>query len=494
MSVVVPGGTIRICHNVPLDNTYKNTILFESTTEQFSYFVSKAKHTLDNYTYMRVNESLRVEIPAESLYDCNYLVFRNNTFGTKYFYAFITDVTYINNETSEIKYEIDVMQTWHFEYELEQCYVERQHSVTDEIGDNTLDEPVEIGEYLYNANFAQQVPRVDELYYVVFATSAAPEGNPYTPTKRGNNVSCLGFDSFLPTDSQGIYNFINSYQQKARVDDIVCCFLAPKSYIDGDSQGTIEYPFDLDKKVEKIDGYTPKNKKLFTYPYNFIRAISATGDAIDYHYELFSSIKCGFDSAFEYISCDPCIVIWPKQYKSNDKCFAERLTLKGFPQVPYSTDTFKIWLAQNASSLPIYNLTNALGGIPGIMKAIVDTAAKIGISSRTATHPVRGASGVSVSFALGENNIKFYPMCIRAENARLIDDYFTMYGYSCNRKTVPNRSSRPHWNYVKTRECIISGSLPGVTANKICSIYNAGIRWWHHAEEIGDFTFDNSPA
>ena len=78
MAYIVPSGTIRICKNVPLNNTYRDTILFESATEQFSYFLGKAKYTLDDYTYMRVNQAIRVEIKADDLYDCNYIVFRNN--------------------------------------------------------------------------------------------------------------------------------------------------------------------------------------------------------------------------------------------------------------------------------------------------------------------------------------------------------------------------------------------------------------------------------
>lgn len=48
-----------------------------------------------------------VGINAENLYDCNYIMFQNASFGTKWFYAFITSVAYENNETSRITMEID---------------------------------------------------------------------------------------------------------------------------------------------------------------------------------------------------------------------------------------------------------------------------------------------------------------------------------------------------------------------------------------------------
>lgn len=55
---------------------------------------------------------MRVEKKAEDLYDCNYLAFQNTSFGSKWFYAFITSVEYVNNITSEITFEIDVLQTY----------------------------------------------------------------------------------------------------------------------------------------------------------------------------------------------------------------------------------------------------------------------------------------------------------------------------------------------------------------------------------------------
>ena len=36
--------------------------------------------------------------------------------------AFIKSVEYINNGVSEIEFEIDVMQTWHFNYNLQLSY------------------------------------------------------------------------------------------------------------------------------------------------------------------------------------------------------------------------------------------------------------------------------------------------------------------------------------------------------------------------------------
>ena len=96
--VIEPNTTIRVLHDVPLDNTYNDTIYFSSLSAQLSFFNSKTKFSLNDYTYQRNDEALMIGINSEKLYDCNYIMYQNTAFGNKWFYAFITSVTYVNND------------------------------------------------------------------------------------------------------------------------------------------------------------------------------------------------------------------------------------------------------------------------------------------------------------------------------------------------------------------------------------------------------------
>ena len=134
---IQPTTNIKLLKDVPLDNTYTNTIYFGDVNAQTTYFANKKKYDLNNYTYQRVNNGIcLVGIEADRLYDCNYMMFQNTAFGNKWFYAFITSIAYKNNECSEIHFEIDVLQTWHFNYTIDHCFVEREHTKTDEIGEH----------------------------------------------------------------------------------------------------------------------------------------------------------------------------------------------------------------------------------------------------------------------------------------------------------------------------------------------------------------------
>ena len=83
---------------------------------------------------------------------------------------------------------------------------------------------------------------------------------------------------------------------------------------------------------------------------------------------------------------------------------------------------------------------------------------------------------------------------ISAEYARMIDDYFTMFGYATHRVKVPNTHARPHWTYTKTVGCMITGSVPGGDAAEICRIHDNGITYWMNGNEVGNYSLDNSPA
>ena len=149
MSYIYPNSVLYILRGVSLDSNYNHTLYQTDPDEQRRMFIRYQKFMLTNQSYQRAGlGKIRVSIEADNLYNCNYMMFQNSAFGSKWFYAFLDKVTYINNNTSEIEYSIDYMQTWYFDYELGECFVEREHSSTDVAGDNIVPENLEIGELI----------------------------------------------------------------------------------------------------------------------------------------------------------------------------------------------------------------------------------------------------------------------------------------------------------------------------------------------------------
>ena len=104
----------------------------------------------------------------------------------------------------------------------------------------------------------------------------------------------------------------------------------------------------------------------------------------------------------------------------------------------------------------------------------------------------RGAQSNSAAVAARIKDFAFMHTHIKPEFARIIDEYWNMYGYPTHRVKVPNISNRPHWNYVKTINVSITGSVPADDMTKIKSIYDNGVTFWRYGNEVGNYSLDNS--
>lgn len=508
---IEPNTNIRILKNVPLDNTYKHTITFASSHAQSDYFKSKTKHTLSNLTYQRVKRGYaRVNIKAESLYDCNYMMFQNSSFGTKWFYAFITSVEYVNNEVSEIQFEIDVMQTWKFDYELRECFVVREHANSDEIGENLVPENLELGEYVSAGMEASDYLKD---YSLIILATFDKDMNDATGTLYGGIYGGLCFNEFplrysdvsvdengdmvVGSDLEAINSFIDRVVGAAKQDGIVSIYMMPSAFVSPPSNDPKSYSIEIRKHYTDFKGYTPRNNKLYTYPYNFLYVSNLEGTYAVYPYEYFVDDVCKFRMVGD-CSADPSVIIIPNNYKGLLANLDEKLTIKGFPQCSWNTDTFKAYLAQ-ASASGIGTVASALvkGAMNpawGITSAVSSVADIVGQAVAHSVQPnqAHGSPGNSAMVAFKQKNFAFTWKHIRAEFAKIIDEYFDVYGYATHRVKIPNVTGRPYWNYVETRDCVITGSIPADDMRKICGIFNSGVTFWHNGGNIGNYSLDNT--
>ena len=93
---------------------------------------------------------------------------------------------------------------------------------------------------------------------------------------------------------------------------------------------------------------------------------------------------------------------------------------------------------------------------------------------------------------LGMNRLHAYRMGITSEYAKIIDDYFSAYGYKVNTIKVPNITGRTNWNYVKTIECNIHGFIPQKDCIEIKNMFNAGVTFWHDPSHFLDYSQSNT--
>ena len=80
------------------------------------------------------------------------------------------------------------------------------------------------------------------------------------------------------------------------------------------------------------------------------------------------------------------------------------------------------------------------------------------------------------------------------EYIKIIDDYFSRFGYAIKKLEVPNLVGRKNWNYVEIGldEEIGYGSVPSSFMETINNACRSGITIWHNHENLGNFALDNS--
>lgn len=353
---VAPNSTIVLCKNLKIDNSYSDTIYFTSASAQEAYFKSKTIATIDNNTYVRKGlGKVRVGIPIASLYNCNYMMFRNQSFENKWFYAFVVSVEYINNQTTELTFDIDVLQTWMFDYSPNQCYVDREHSSTDNPGDNLINEGLDTGEYTFMPN--RSFTDLQNDLCICVASTLDDDGNDNNVDGQiyGGLYSGLTFRTYElnASGASNVTSFLQNASDNGREDSIVSIFVAPKQIVSGNgiagqnNDSTVKRPTSLFDytHINNIQEYTPHNKKLLTFPYVGILLYNNQGAQEELAYEYFSDPNnCTF-TLWGSSGCAPDVIVIPNGYKHNSDTFIMELT--GYPQCGWTTDTYKAWLAKN---------------------------------------------------------------------------------------------------------------------------------------------------
>lgn len=319
-----PYGKILI-GRVPFDNSYRHTLTFDSVSSQTQWMMGRMESSLekDTYTYVRMNNSIKVMFNAEQLYTYDYVMYQNSNYGNKWFYAFIVGVNYVNENCTELVLELDVMQTWYFDYTLKRCMVEREHVDDDTVGAHLNEEPAMPLQYQH-LNFERHVmePRWGVLLLNAYMHYVDDEyhSNGVDPCQgvwaQGQYNACrLAIYDLNDEDSkQRLSLDVQSLNQHGAADTIADAFTLPENCFS--IEDLIKFPIKINdtwtrtsgkvwtlqegvlpiaagghsvSKPSTLGAYTPKNNKLLCYPYNYLEIGDFTGRVEDWRYEYFGT-------------------------------------------------------------------------------------------------------------------------------------------------------------------------------------------------------------
>ena len=304
-----------------------------------------------------------------------------------------------------------------------------------------------------------------------------------------------------------------------------------------DSQGTPNPVTMTVARNTTISGYTPRNKKLLTYPYNYLEVYSPEHNSKIYKYELFNTPgSCTF-SIWGNRTTNPGMYMFPLNYRGNDAYF-EGISSFAFPPCCFTYDAFKAWWAQNKGvvianfaqgqpsvvegatqagqagyqaayqdymanywmaghSTPSAEFANTEGLAGGTSAAIGSAATAIALKAELSLmqmegyiHQAPGFSGSSagdLAYQFQGIQFNFYRRHLLLEYAYKIDAYFDMYGYAQKKVGKPNTHARPCWTFVKTIGCNLNGDIPADDEKQIEAIFDNGIRFWKTTATFGSY-------
>lgn len=526
---IEPNTIIRILKNCPLDNTYEHTLYFKTPTAQSAYFYGLTKFTLERQSYQRITTNrMRVSVRAEELYDCNYLMFQNASFGNKWFYAFINSVDYVNNVTSEISFEIDVMQTWLCDYEIQSCYVERNHVLNDKPYKWLAPEPFTVTQYrVSEGDFWQGYAKdifhdsITEPYInLVYTASYDDEGNVEIgdpPDMYAGVYSGLSYYSVPVSQHDKIAKMIHALDACGKMDGIVGIYMSPLPVTKDALYKNIELPITTSRN-DFGSGYTIRNNKLLQSPYVRVVVKSTDGDEVELKPELLGGDK--INARLYFIPSLPPSMVFAPKYSGVMPNFDVSVQYTENPQCAWSSDAYANWKATEG----LINSYNKATGLLNTGMGVVSTVASAVNNPLRALSTIgQGASNFVASYgnamsaevyelkastlpgklggmvnsgnfnyALGRIGFEVWCYRVDAREAKMFDDYLDRFGYAIDEITVPNITGRPHWCYVKTKEISLKGSIPSDDMKKIKSIYNSGVTFWKNGSEVGDYSLDNS--
>lgn len=85
-------------------------------------------------------------------------------------------------------------------------------------------------------------------------------------------------------------------------------------------------------------------------------------------------------------------------------------------------------------------------------------------------------------------------MRVKNEYLKIIDDYFTKFGYKVNTVKHPNISGRSIFNYIEIESSaeIGYGEVPSKAMEVINGACRSGVTIWHNHANIGNYSMNNT--
>ena len=531
---------ILLVKNIHIDRQYTNVLSY-SEAQMLELCQANLVAQADNYSFLRPTGSIMAGFTYAQCLQANYIAFQNHDYSNKWFFAWIDDVIYKGDKNTEITFTVDAWSTWFDKWQKKTCFINRQHVNNDTIGLHTIPENLDIGEVIQE-NITEDLSYGNDFgYWIAVASNwKIKDGSSGAEIDKGTqNAGITVYDNTVFGTQLFFFHItsLSSFSDLAllllrtnadgHIEDVQNIFILPDVAIEQSkltqhtaSVGgqnfrfyTMGYDLTPEKfntiinKITSFSDYTPKNNKCFVYPYNYLFVSNNQGSNNIYKYEDFNTENCVFENQFS-IAIGGSGRIVPKNYKGMATNDDEALALGKYPTCAWSSDAFTNWLTQNGVNMPVsLGLTAgaiagtiATGGATALAGAVMSVAGNIGntigqfYQASLLPNINGGQANGDVIWACNRNMFSFRQMRVKTEYLKIIDDYFTRFGYAIKSLKMPNITGRRYWNYVEigSSEEIGYGEVPAKYMDTINNACRRGVTIWHNHANVGNYSLNNT--
>ena len=527
--------------NTPLEDDMKNTLYFASESAQQTYMQNNILRSYVNVSYQRDTSTFRCPAQIDTIRNCNYLMFQNTAYTNKWFYAFIKTMTYVNDDYTDVEFEIDPIQTFMFDIFIHPSFIEREHTNDDTAGNNTIPENLELGDYIKNSNTGMINIGSNTMWYAVGVSEILGT----LSTEPASEVNGLpnGLFYIFTDNVSNLQSIAKIYDDAGKAEAIYTMFVFPKALLQVTQGDSISWAYNnttwtyngrtyntsFNAYVPKTNSlvgtmaenvhvpvptrigmsYTPRNKKLLTYPYCFFNITNNAGTVVPYHYEDFTG-QPSFNLE-GVINAGCATKLYPTNYKNmtifdgdlQDNSYDYGVTGGKFPTISWNSDSYTNWLTENAINIGVevgatalatvgnIGMGNVIGGTASAIGGVTSVVSKFYQASLMPDQAKGNTNIGDLSYTKYKNKFTVVPLSIKPEYARICDDYFDLFGYATHRVKYPNTNHRQNWWYTKTIDANITGNVPNDYMNQIKEAYNNGITFWRNPSNFLDYSVSN---
>ena len=516
---------ILLVKNIHMDRQYTNVLSY-SEAQMLELCQANIVAQADNYSFLRPTGSIMAGFTYAQCLQANYIAFQNPDYSNKWFFAWIDDVIYKGDKNTEITFTIDAWSTWFEYWQKQPCFISRQHVNNDTIGLHTVPENIDAGEMILEEE-EEILLYNDEYYFILEGTYNPTTGKDFDGIGIYNGIASgaflFAFKNYADSPSlsaQNLNNFIQKINSDAKIESINNLYILPSwivdnlgttdnsfqgtigsytSYLINNSSDFIEIPNTFNK-TNSFKTYSPKNNKCFTYPYNYLIIDNHIGNYNILRYEDFNTENPSLTPqlvAQASLAVGGSVRLVPRVYKNIDYNYQESIPLAKFPTCSWSSDAFTNWLVSNAVNVGSSIVSLGTGIATGNVGSVSgDIAGLIGNFYSANLQPnIEGGNNTGdIIFSSGKNTFSLYHMRSKDEYMKIIDDYFSRFGYKINNIETPNIVGRENWNYVEIgqNECIGYGTVPTIFMDEINNACRKGVTIWHNHANVGNYNLSNS--